>query len=162
MDDVQHFSELIKEIKFAMLTTLSESRETLYSRPMTLQQANFAGDLWFFAGLDSTMVSQIKANPSVNLSFANPKSSEFVSASGLAEVVVDPAKAQELWSPLYRAWFPEGLEDPNLCLLKIQVTSADYWDSPSSKLVTLLGFAKAVLTGQRADNVIGQHGHLNP
>ena len=161
MNDVQRFSKLIKDIKFAMLTTINETKDTMHSRPMTLQQLEFEGQLWFFAGRDSELVEQIEKNSSVNLSFANPKSTEFVSVSGLAEVVFDKAKAEELWNPLYKAWFPEGLEDPNLCLLKVHVTSADYWESPSSKLVTLTGFAKAIMTGKRADSTIGKHGHLD-
>jgi hypothetical protein len=31
---------------------------------------------------------------------------------------------------------------------KVTVESAEYWDSPSSKLVQLTGFVKAVITGE--------------
>ena len=58
---------------------------------------------------------------------------------------------EKLWSPILKAWFPEGLEDPSLCLLKIPVEQAEYWDAPSSKIVQLFGMVKAIATGQEAD-----------
>ena len=75
----------------------------------------------------------------------------YLSISGRAEVVKDKAKIEELWSPVLKAWFPEGLDDPHLCLLKIPVEQAEYWDAPSSKIVQLFGMAKAIATGQEAD-----------
>jgi general stress protein 26 len=50
-----------------------------------------------------------------------------------------------------KAWFPEGLEDPTLCLLKVSVEEAEYWEASSSTLVQLFGFVKAMATGQEAD-----------
>lgn len=61
----------------------------------------------------------------------------------------DKEKAKELWKPLLKAWFPKGLEDPDLALLKVSVESAEYWDAPSSKMVQIAGIAKAAVTGQR-------------
>lgn len=145
MTDVQRFSKLIKDIPFVMLTTINNDDETLRSRPMTLQKAEFEGDLWFFAARTSPACLDIEENPKVNLAFAEPKDTAFVSATGIAEVVFDKEKATELWNPIYKAWFPEGLEDPELCLIRVVVESADYWDAPSSKVV----------------QGIGSHGHLS-
>lgn len=82
------------------------------------------------------------------MSFANPDDQRYVSISGWAELVRDHQKMEELWNPLYKAWFPDGLDDPNLALLKVHVRKAEYWDSPNSKVVQLVGFAKALVTGQ--------------
>lgn len=161
MNDIQHFSKLIKEIKFAMFTTISALDGSLQSRPMSLQQAEFDGHLWFFARNTSLMVKQIEANSIINLAFSNPKDNSFVSASGHAGIIEDKHKAKELWNPFLKAWFPEGLEDPELCLIQVAVESADYWESPSAPLVKLVGFAKAVLSGKKADSALSKKGHLN-
>jgi general stress protein 26 len=63
--------------------------------------------------------------------------------------VRDRAKSQELWTPAMKAWFPDGLNDPDLALLRVQVEGAEYWDSPSSTMVHIVGLVKAVSTGQR-------------
>lgn len=163
MNDIQHFAKLIKDIKFAMLTTIDQSDDTLHSRPMTLQQLEFDGDLWFFASQSSTLVNQIMLSPKVNLAFANSKDSSYLSASGEAEVIIDLQKTKELWSPFFKAWFSLGPDDPDLCLIKVRVEKADYWESPSSKLITLIGFAKAILKGKKVvpEVLAGEHGHLD-
>ena len=71
-----------------------------------------------------------------------------MSLSGRAEVVHDASKAEELWNPIYKAWFPKGLDDPNLVLLKIKTERAEFWDSPSGKVVQLFGYVKALATGK--------------
>lgn len=160
MNDIEYFSKLTKDIKFVMFTTQEVNGHELVSRPMTLQQIEFDGDLWFFANKTAEMVNQIKHNSHVNLSFSNPDDMSFLSAKGRAEVVEDRKKAQELWNPSYQAWFEEGLDDPNLCLLKVTVESVDYWESPGSKLVRLASFAASALLGERPDRGFGKHGHL--
>jgi hypothetical protein len=35
----------------------------------------------------------------------------------------------ELWSEAWKVWFPGGKEDPNLCVLAIAPSSAEYWDN---------------------------------
>ncbi len=160
-NDVKRFAELIKEIKFAMLTTVNANDGTLRSRPMTLQEKEFDGTLWFFAGRSTAPVLDIQEEPKINLAFAHPGKSAYVSATGQAEMVIDPVKAAELWNPIYKAWYPEGLQDPELCLLKITVESVDYWDTPSSPVVQMVGFAKAILTGKQAGAELGKRGHLN-
>ena len=85
----------------------------------------------------------------MNVSYANPEDQRYVSVSGMASTMTDRGKMEELWSPLHKAWFPKGLDDPNIALLRIDVDRAEYWDAPSSAVVQLFGFAKAMLTGKR-------------
>jgi general stress protein 26 len=147
-DGVRKVAELIKGIKFAMMTTVSDDGR-LYSRPMTTQETEFDGDVWFFTADDTEKVRDLKESPQVNLAYAKPDSSAYVSMSGRAEIVRDRTKIKELWNPLYKAYFPDGLDDPKLALIHVTAQSAEYWDSPSSPVVRLLGMAKAALTGSR-------------
>ena len=65
---------------------------------------------------------------------------------------------KELYNPAIKAWFPQGLDDPNLALLKVTPLQAEYWDSSSSKMITLLQMAKAIATGEKYNE--GQHGKI--
>ena len=150
-------AELIKDIRIAMLTTVADDG-SLRSRPMATQNTPFQGTLWFFTRASSHKVEEVDRHVGVNLSYADPGSNTFVSVSGKAQLVRDAAKAQELWNPILRAWFPDGLNDPDLALLQVYVEQAEYWDSPSSKLVQLAGFVKAVATGKSYQPGPGEHG----
>lgn len=147
-NDIKKLGELIADINIAMLTTIDEEG-TLRSRPMGTQQVEFDGDLWFFTGADSAKVYEVRQEQQVNVSYADPKQQRYVSVSGLAQLVRDQQKIKELWNPIFKAWFPDGLDDPNLALLKVHVTKAEYWESANGVVVPLVGFAKALLTGQQ-------------
>jgi general stress protein 26 len=146
-EGVRKLGEMIKDIDFAMLTTV-DNDGTLRSRPMSTQQVEFDGDLWFFTRASSHKVDEVERDQHVNVSYAKPEDQRYVSVSGRAQLVRDKAKIKELWNPILKAWFPDGLEDPDLALLKINVEQAEYWDSPSSTMAHIVGFVKAIATGQ--------------
>lgn len=152
-NDFEKFAEMIKDIKFAMLTTTG-SDGSLFSRPMgTLDMSpkEFDGNLWFFSRKDSFKNVDIKKDQHVNLAYANPDKQQYVSVVGRAFISNDRKKMEELWSPVLKAWFPEGLDDPELSLIGINVESAELWDSPPGKVVQMLGFVKSAVTGKPYD-----------
>lgn len=154
---IEKLAKLIKGIKFAMLTT-AEADGSLRSRPMVTQKAAFDGTLWFFTRASSHKVEDVRRDRHVNAAYADPGDNAYVSVSGRARLVKDKAKMKEFWSPVYKAWFPQGLNDPDLALLRVDVTEAEYWDSPSSTMVYLVGLAKAAITGRPAkDSEVGEN-----
>ncbi len=157
-DGIRKLGKLMKGIKVAMLTT-AESDGALRSRPMMVQDIEFDGDLWFFTSASSPKVREMQQASQVNVSFAAPDDQRYVSVSGMATLVRDRKKIEELWNPLFKAWFPNGVDDPDLALLKVNVTQAEYWDSPAGKMVAIAGFVKALVTGERIQG--GENEKLN-
>lgn len=147
---LKKLNELIKDVRIAMLTT-AETDGTLRSRPMGTQQVEFDGDLWFFTYASAGKVQEVQHDEHVNVSYANPDDQVYVSVSGSARLVRDRQKMEELWNPILKAWFPQGLDEPDIALLKVEVEQAEYWDSPNGTMVQLVGFVKALLTGRQAD-----------
>jgi general stress protein 26 len=137
--------DMIRDIKFAMLT--SEDGAHLRSRPMAAAQQAFDGELWFFTRASSHKVAEVQHDDRVNVSYSDPESQNYVSLSGTAALVRDPAAVRAHWSEAMRTWFPKGVDDPDIALLKVDVQMAEYWDAPSSAMVHAYGYAKAVLTG---------------
>jgi general stress protein 26 len=146
-DVIEHLGELIRGIKVAMMTTV-EQDGSLRSRPMWTHDRDFDGELWFFTKEHSPKVEEVEHDHHVSLAYADPSRDRFVSISGRCALVLDKEKARELWNPTLKAWFPEGLDDPELALLRVSVEKAEYWDTPNSRMVQLAGFVKATLTGQ--------------
>jgi general stress protein 26 len=142
-DDRAKVIELVGRAQSAMLTTMTASGDHV-SRPMAVQEAEFDGDLWFFAYEDSDKVRQIRAEPRVNVSLSNDKKSEWTSIAGTAEIVHDPAKAEQLWAKPLETWFPDGLQTPGLTLIKVHGDTAEYWDAATSKIKQLLGMRRAI------------------
>ena len=147
-DVVRKLGELIKSTKVGMLTTVADKDGTLRSRPMATQHVEFDGDLWFLTSLDSPIASEIENDHRVNISYSDPGENHYISVSGTARLLRDEKKIKSLWSPWYKVWFPKGLDDPSIALLRVQVDSAEYWDGPSSTIVQLAGFVKSLATGE--------------
>ena len=148
-DHIRKLAELIKDVRIAMLTTTRPDGR-LVSRPLGTQEIEFAGDLWFATGADSGKVDEIAANPYVNVSYASTSDNTYVSLSGLAQVVDDRVKVEELWSPAMGVFFPGGKGDPNLRLIHVRAETAEYWDGPGTILGKGLSFMMTAVTGETA------------
>jgi len=137
--------DMIRHIRVAMMTTIDGG--LLRARPMWTQQDAFQGELYFLTRLSAHKVDELQANPQVGLCFADPDGQNYVSVSGAARLTQEHAAIGRHWKEPMRTWFPQGKDDPDLALLVVTVEQAEYWDSPSSTMVHLYGYAKAVLTG---------------
>ena len=49
---------------------------------------------------------------------------------------------------MLKAWFPEGLDDPKIALLKVDILQGEYWDASSSKIVQFFKILKSIVKGK--------------
>lgn len=138
---------LIRDVRIAMLTTIGADG-CLHSRPMATQQVEPEDVLWFFSAKDTAKVDELTENQHVELTYASPDRDLYVAASGRAQVVDDRAKMRELWNAAVQAWFPNGPDDPNLCLLRVDLDEAEYWLDRKPKALRLTQYLGAAVTGQ--------------
>jgi len=158
-DAEQHLWPLIKGIKFAMFTT-HHSNGHLHSRPMTTQNKTMLDDkLWFFMSAKGDTVQELIQQPQVNIGYADTGKDAFVSVSGSAEVVDDKTQREALWTKFAQAWFPGGVDDPDLALVRVTVSHAHYWNVTENKLTQLFVMAKAVFSGEKPDS-LGESGEV--
>ena len=103
-NDIAKLWELIKDMRFGMLTTRHENGH-LHSRPMTTQNRrdDEADALFFFMSRSSEPFADLQREHQVNVAYANPSSDTYVSVSGLAEAVEDPALRRALWNTATQA-----------------------------------------------------------
>ncbi|WP_423149609.1 pyridoxamine 5'-phosphate oxidase family protein [Rubrolithibacter danxiaensis] len=155
--ELEKLKELIEEVQIAMLCTKYENK--LQARPMSTAKVDEDGSIWFFTNEYSCKAEQVEDDPEVCLAYSSPSKNSYVSVLGKAQLVDDKTRMEEFWNPAVKAWFPQGLEDAKLVLLKVKPYQAEYWDSSSSKMVTLFNMLKAVVTGEKYDE--GEHGKIN-
>ena len=124
-DAVRKIAEMIKGIRTAMLVTNTEGGVPR-SRPMSTQDVDFDGTVWFFTGVDTRKAQEIARNPTVAVTYASSGKETYVSLTGRAELVDDRARIREYWNPFLKAWF-DAPDDPSLRLLKVDISEAEYW-----------------------------------
>ena len=152
--DLQTLWDLIKDIKFGMLTH-RHGDGSLQSNPLTTQ--NKAMDensvLYFFISQKSDMAACLHTDSSVNVSYADTGADNYVSIAGTAHFSNDADKKEALFNPIVKAWFPGGVTDPDLALLEVRITHAEYWNGKDSKLTQLFKIAKSAVTGEPPKNM---------
>ena len=157
-DSTAKLWELIKDIKYGMFTA-NHGNGHLHSRPMTtLNRDERGGVLWFFMSRTGEPALDIETTPEVNVSYSDPGRDAYVSVSGTARMVNDPAQKNALWSPLAQAWFPGGVSDPDLALIAVTINHAEYWDVKTNKATKIFEMAKAAMTG--TPPTLGEHGQV--
>lgn len=147
--------ELMKDMPIGMLTTFGPDGPR--SVPMARQEVDPSAELWFITARDTEHVRALASEPTVALTFSARDA--WVALRGRASVVEDQAKLKELWNTFAEAWMPEGPEDPNAVLLRVDVEAGEYWDTPGGKVASLISFAKTKLTGETYD---AEHGTVRP
>ena len=148
--------DMIKDIKFGMFTH-RHANGRLHSVPLTTQNRSLdeASTLYFFISRKSEMARHIDQDLHVNVTYTSPSDDRYISLSGEALIVEDQPKKEELFSTMAKAWFPGGAKDPDLALLKVNISHAEYWDVKESKMVQVAKMLSAAITGTPPS--IGEH-----
>jgi general stress protein 26 len=146
--DIIKLLEKIKDVKYATLTTL-DANGRLHGRPMYTCAPGNDGALWFFSEKDAQKITEIQANEQVGLGYADIDNAVYVTIAGAGSVVDDQTKIKELWREDFRGFFPKGTDDPNITLIKVDIESGEYWDTPGNVLVRAFAYLKARTTGEK-------------
>ena len=147
--DFKQLKELIEETKVGMLTTADDDG-TLRSRPLQTVGVEDNGTLWFFTSASSPKVAEAQAEGGrVNVSYANTAKHDYASVSGTATLSRDRERMKAMWSKWVEVFFPKGLDDPDLALLRVDIDKAEYWDAPGTGIGRLYALTKALTTGNK-------------
>lgn len=150
-EGIKKLQELVKSQGMCMFAS-NMSEYPVSARPMSTLEADDAGNLWFFSKESSEKNEEIIADGRVQLFYANTGSSEYLTVTGNAVIEKDKAKAEELWTRWAKTWFNEGVDDPELTIIKVEAVDAHYWDTKNNKLVSLLKMATGAITGNTMDD----------
>lgn len=148
---VEKIKELVNTADICMFTT-ALTNLPLTSRPMSTQTVDDEGNLWFLSKKSSEKNAEIKKDNRVQLFYASKGNAEYLSVYGEATISTDKKKAEELWTPIAKAWFSEGVDDPELSIIKVAPLDSYYWDTKNSKMVSLIKIAAAAITGKKIDD----------
>jgi general stress protein 26 len=144
---VKKFKKLVEEINICMFIT-NNTDQGEHTRPMATIEVEENGTLWFFTDIRSIKVEEVTMDKQVHLTYAHPGKDSYIDVWGTSSIVTDRQTIKDKWKPVVKAYFPEGAEDPNLALMKIQPTSVYYWESETGKMVQFFKMAAAAVTGK--------------
>lgn len=146
--DLEKLNDVMEPFDTAMLVT--RRGEEMRSRPMAIAEASDDGHVWFLTGSDSGKIDELSANPSVNVVMQSDR--RYLSLSGTARAVTERDRIEALWSPVSRAWFADGPDDPDVLALEIVPDFAEFWDLTGVKgMKTVVQIGAAMLSDDTPD-----------
>lgn len=154
-EEHEKLGNLIEKFSVAMLTFI-DSSGALISQPMGPIEMDEDGAIWFFT---DTTSEKVKHLDDLNLTFCGEHEGRYVSLSGTGKMDFSENNKKELWSPFVKPWFPDGPGSPTLGLLKFIPHTAEYWDTPHSKVIRLFAMAASIAVAKPIG--LGEHERLN-
>ncbi|MES2707310.1 MAG: pyridoxamine 5'-phosphate oxidase family protein [Verrucomicrobiota bacterium] len=137
---------ILEDFSTAMLITSGDS-SPFHARPMEIAWLDPDCRVWFYTSLSSPKVEEIKQDQHVLLTFQKDHS-KYLTLAGTADIVRDRTRIEALWKESYRSWFPDGITDPDLVLVRVVPQSAEFWDNSGTQGIRYLyEAAKARLKG---------------
>ena len=158
----EHLQAVLAKLSDVMLLTYEATGAAplTAARPMHVTKLEPDGTLWFMASIDSRKSEQLRQYPGASVIAQD--SSRWLSMRGHVQVVSDRAQVHALWSKFHEIWFPDGPDDPTVCLLCFRPDHAEYWDTSGVVGIKyMFENVRALVTGEAARDVRGQHGEVS-
>lgn len=151
---VEKIKELADQAKTCFFITGFSEKGPVQTRPMSVQKIDSEGNLWFLSANDSHKNAEIKKNPHVQLMFQGSAHSDFLNLFGKAAISTDKKKIKELWEPLVKAWFTEGIDDPRVTVIKVIPIEGYYWDNKHGNAIAYIKMLAGAALGKTLDDSV--------
>lgn len=156
---IDKLKSMVEKIDIGMMCTNTAEMVNLHAVPMSRQEVDDNGNLWFLFSSESETFQNLQKDKHISVLYSDVSNYNFLSINGIAEVSTDQARIEKYWNKMVEGWFEKGKDDPTIRVLKVTPSEAHYWDNKSNKLVTFLKVAVSAISGQKMD--IGREGEIN-
>lgn len=140
--------EIVQQIEICMMVT--QRQGTAHARPMRGRPLPDDNVIWFITEKSAPKTMEAEDDPTVCLTYADPRKNSYVSLSGSVDVVSDHDQLAELWNEKFTSYFGKPLDD-RAALLRFTPEKGEYWDAPGNPLIVAIKFVEAAVTGRRPD-----------
>lgn len=153
-DAIRKIRELAKHAETCFFCTAIASGKPVATRPMAVQDVDDQGNLWFLSASDSHQNRELAADSAVQLMFQGSPHSDFLTLYGHAVISVDRTRIQELWKPVLKTWFTQGVEDPRITIIQVRPQQGYYWDTKHNRAIALAKMVVGAVSGKTLDDSI--------
>ncbi|TDE12124.1 pyridoxamine 5'-phosphate oxidase family protein [Dyadobacter psychrotolerans] len=153
-DAGKKIKEMAKSANTCHFCTRITTGKPLTVRPMSIQKVDDDGVFWFLSAEDSNKNVDIQSDPNVQLLFQGSQYSDFLSIYGTAKILKDRQIIKELWEPILKTWFTEGIDDPRITIIKVEAKEGYYWDNKHGNAVAFAKTLVGAVLGKTMDDSI--------
>jgi general stress protein 26 len=127
MNTREKVTDMLDDFATAMMVTHAGSGP-LDCRPMHIASSDVrhGGPIWFIASSESRKVLEVSRDATTLLVFQ--EGDRYLAIWGTSRVSQDRERIEQLWREPFRAWLPEGPNDPDIRAIAMTPHSAEFWD----------------------------------
>jgi general stress protein 26 len=151
---IKQAKELVDKAKTCFFCTATTTAGSSGARPMSVQEVDEAGHLWFLSAEDSHKNQELEREPDVTLYFQGSAHSDFLKLRGTASISRDQEKIRQLWEPVVKTWFTEGVEDPRITVIRVAPSEGYYWTTKHGKAIAGAKMLIGAAIGKTLDDSI--------
>lgn len=155
---ISKLKEIVDQIDVGMLATYTEDNDYVHAVPMSRQEVDEQGNIWFLFSSESETYRHLQQTAKLSVFYSDVRNYTFLSINGSGEISQDKARIEKYWNKMIEGWFDRGKDDPRIRVLKVTPVEAHYWDTKSNRLVTFLKIAARAVTGRNIET--GEEGEL--
>ena len=151
---VKKMKELVDKANSCFFCTKISTNESFSTRPMSVQKIDHEGNLWFLSASDSKKNAELANDSSVQLLFQGSQYSDYLNIYGNATINKDKTIIKDLWQPILKTWFTEGVDDSRITVIKVVPNESYYWDTKHNMAVGLVKRLVGAAIGKTLDDSI--------
>ena len=154
VEALEKVREIVKKVDTCFFSTFPKTNGLPHARPMAVQEIDAEGNLWFLSPSDSHKNEEVALDGDVQLYFQGSEHSDFLQLSGRATISRDRARIKELWKPMLKTWFTQGVDDPRITVIKVKPTDGYYWDTKHGNMIAGIKMLIGAAVGKTLDDSI--------
>jgi general stress protein 26 len=152
-DPKQLKTDMWKKMADSPFVMVGPADGSAHSEPLTAQLDEDQVDtLFFFIGKDN----RVAGTHDLMLQFVSKGHDFFACIRGHGRIDNDRGLIDKLWNTQVEAWFPGGKDDANLALLRVDIDSAELWETD----ISVSGRLKMLFGGTIKSSEAGQHAEV--
>lgn len=125
--------------------------EPRHMQPMTAFHDEGESTLWFFTKHDTDLVKDVGAGRTAMFCVMAKDRELQACIAGQLSASHDRERIEKYWGPMVSAWFPEGKDDPSLCVLRFDMSDAQIWLSDQNPVKFYWEMVRANVTDTPPD-----------
>jgi len=151
---VERIRDVVKQTESCFFCTAVSAGGSGATRPMSVQEVDDDGTLWFLSASDSHKNRELEKDPAVRLFFQGSEHAGFLTLTGTATVSRDRKRIKDLWKSVLKVWFTEGENDPRITVIGVRPTGGYYWDNKHGSAVAGIKMLVGAAIGKTLDDSI--------
>jgi pyridoxamine 5'-phosphate oxidase len=118
---------LIEKSATSILATVDESGYPNMRAMLNLERDGL-NTIWFSTNSPSEKVKQIAKNEKAGAYFFNAAAFQGLRLTGDIMIREDQEAREKLWRPGFERYYPQGVTDPDYCVLELKVKKGNYYE----------------------------------